>query len=70
VVATFHTHDYNTEPSMPTGEQYSLPNDVWTNEAQGVPGIILGGVLSGNAGFETYGPKRGYWRSELPKRCR
>jgi hypothetical protein len=70
VVATFHTDDYNSEPSMPTGKHYSLPNDIWTNEGQGVPGIILGGVLSGNVAYAGYGQNRGYWRSALPKRCK
>ena len=68
-VATFHTHDFNSEPSMPTGEHLSLPNDLWTNEELRVPGIILGGVLSSNMAFRGYGPNRGYWRSDLPKRC-
>lgn len=67
VVATFHTHDFGMDPSMPTGEKLSLPNDLWTNEEQGVPGIIVG---AGDVrGFNGYGPKRGYWRQPLPKRC-
>ncbi len=67
VVATFHTHDVDMDPSMPTGEEISLPNDIWTNETQGVPGIIIGaGVVRG---FNGYGPQRGYWRQPLPKRC-
>jgi hypothetical protein len=67
VVATFHTHDFGMDPSMPTGEKLSIPNDLWTNEEQGVPGIIVG---AGDVkGFNGYGPKRGYWRQPLPKRC-
>jgi RHS repeat-associated protein len=69
VVGTFHTHDSDSEPSMPTGEHVSLPNDLWTNQEQRVPGIILGGVLGGDAAFRGYGPNRGYWRSDLPKWC-
>jgi hypothetical protein len=75
VVATFHSHDSDLEPSMPIstgknkdGQETSIPNDIWTNEAQGVPGIIVGsGAVKG---FNGYGPKRGYWKQPLPKRCR
>jgi hypothetical protein len=28
VVATFHTHDFDMNPSMPTGEHISIPNDL------------------------------------------
>ncbi|HBB90011.1 MAG TPA: hypothetical protein DC047_20600 [Blastocatellia bacterium] len=67
VVATFHTHDLGMDPSMPTGEHISIPNDIWTNEYQGVPGIIIG--VGNVKGFNGYGPKRGYWRQPLPRRC-
>jgi hypothetical protein len=43
------------------------PNDIWNNEAQGVPGIIVGAGLV--RGFNGYGPKSGFWRQPLPKRC-
>ena len=74
VVATFHTHDSDLEPSMPiptgknkAGQETSMPNDMWTNEAQGVPGIIVGSGMV--LGFKGYGLKRGYWRQLLPRRC-
>ena len=67
VVATFHTHDLDMNPSEPTGEKSSLPNDIWANEAQRVPGIIVGAGL--DLGFNGYGPKRGYWKQPLPRRC-
>jgi hypothetical protein len=67
VVATFHTHDSDMDPSEPTGETVSLPNDIWTNEEQRVPGIIVGAGLV--RGFNGYGPKRGYWKQPLPRRC-
>lgn len=72
VVATFHTHDIDMDPSMPTGERESLPNDLWTNIRQGVPGIILGGAGSRffSMGFQGYGPSRGYWRLPLPEEVR
>ena len=69
VVGTFHTHDFDSQPSMPTGETVSLPNDIWTNEAQRVPGIILGGILSGQMAFTPYGPEKGYWQRDLPRKC-
>jgi len=67
IVATFHTHDVDMDPSMPLGERISPPNDLWTNEEQGVPGIIVGAGFT--LGFQGYGPKRGFWGQPLPKRC-
>lgn len=66
VVGDFHTHDFGMDPSMPTGEKESLPNDVWNEEWAGVPGIILG-----PEGTTGYGPKRGYWgqHGRMPKKC-
>lgn len=65
-VASFHTHDFGMDPSMPTGETVSIPNDLWNNEWAGVPGIILG-----PEGTSGYGPKRGYWgqHGRMPKKC-
>lgn len=67
VVATFHTHDYNSDPSE-TVPGFAM-GDTDISHIQKVPGIILGGTNSGTMAFTGYGPKRGYWKSDLPKRC-
>jgi RHS repeat-associated protein len=69
VVANFHTHDFESSPSLSVPGFVTGDTDLNTYRDQ-IPGIILGGTNgSSTAAFTPYGPERGFFQSGLPRRC-
>jgi hypothetical protein len=60
--------------STPAGERNGVKYQIWGDVdinmyRYRIPGIILGGINGGKQAFTPYGPERGFFKNDLPKRC-